>query len=101
MKDGLKSEEKGSVMRIPVLAAASALALLLGSCGGDPDPVWQQAFGFVCSNHDTPGTNAACKTRAPEPETVSRFCYDTLGDPNCFDQPDEISKNQELGSSGK
>ena len=88
-------------MRLSTFAAACALPLLLGSCGGDPDPFWQQAFGFVCSNHDTPGTAATCKTHAPAPETVSRYCYDTLGDPNCFDQPDEISKNQELGSSGK
>lgn len=83
------------------LLAAAALPLFLAGCGGDPDPVWAQAFGFVCSNHSSPGAQAACRTRAPEPETVSRFCYDTLGDPNCFDQPDEISKNQELGSSGK
>lgn len=88
-------------MRIAVLAAAGALPLVLGSCGSDPDPVWRQAFGLVCSNHSNRATDVACKTRAPEAETVSRFCYDTLGDPNCFDQPDEISKNQELGSSGK
>ena len=88
-------------MRISVLAAAIALPLALGSCGGDPDPVWAQAFGFICANHGSPGADATCKTRPPEPETVSRYCYDTLGDPNCFDQPDVISKNQELGSSGK
>jgi len=88
-------------MRISVLAAATALPLVLGSCGGDPDPFWQQAFGFVCSNHGSQAASLACKTRPPEPELVSRYCYETLGDPNCFDQPDEISKNQELGSSGK
>ena len=88
-------------MRISVLAAAGAVCLMLGGCGGDPDPVWQQAFGYVCSNHGGNGNNVLCKTHPPEPENVSRFCYDTLGDPNCFDQRDEISKNQELGSSGK
>lgn len=88
-------------MRISVLTAASAACLMLGGCGGDPDPVWQQAFGYVCSNNASRGADVTCKTRPPEPENVSRFCYDTLGDPNCFDQPDEISKNQELGSSGK
>lgn len=90
-------------MRISVLAAVSAFPLLLSGCGGDPDPVWAQALGFVCSNHDNPGTGAVCKTRpaSETAETVSRYCYDTLGDPNCFDTPDEISKNQELGSSGK
>lgn len=101
MKDGLKSEKRASVMRISVLAAAIALPLALGSCGGDPDPVWAQAFGFVCANHGSRGADATCKTRPPEPETVSRYCYDTLGDPNCFDQPDVISRNQELGSTGK
>ncbi|MGE3334532.1 MAG: hypothetical protein AB7I36_12880 [Rhodospirillaceae bacterium] len=88
-------------MRISVFAALSTVCLTLGGCGGDPDPVWQQAFGYVCSNHGGRGADVTCKTRPPEPENVSRYCYDTLGDPNCFDQPDEISKNQELGSSGK
>ena len=88
-------------MRIWVLAAASALPLVLGSCGGDPDPILRQTFGVVCANHGDAGAKAICKTSAPEPEAVSRYCYDTLGDPTCFDQPDQISKNQELGSSGK
>ncbi|MGE4064233.1 MAG: hypothetical protein AB7E79_12775 [Rhodospirillaceae bacterium] len=88
-------------MRIPVLAAMCAAPLVLSNCGGEPDPVWRQAFGFVCSNYSNPGTQVACKTHPPEAETVSRYCYDTLADPNCFDQPDEISRNQELGSSGK
>jgi hypothetical protein len=88
-------------MRISILAAAAALPLVLGSCGGDPDPIWAQAFGFVCANHDSAPADATCNTRPPEPETVSSYCYDTLGDPNCFDQPDVMSKNQELGSPGK
>lgn len=88
-------------MRLPVLAAAALFPLVLGSCGGDPEAVWQQAFGFVCSNRTSAAADPVCKTHPPEAETVSRYCYDTLGDPNCFDQPDKISKNQELGSTGK
>ena len=101
MKGGLKSEKRACHMRISALAVAAALPLLLGSCGGSPDPVWAQAFGFVCPNHAVPGTNLVCEGRPPEPENVSRYCYDTLGEPNCFDRPDVISKNQELGSTGK
>jgi hypothetical protein len=89
-------------MRIPVLGAASALLLLLGGCGGDPDPVLAQGFGFVCSNHDNPGTDVLCKNRpaGKTGEVVSRYCYETIGDANCFDTPDVMSRNQELGSSG-
>lgn len=89
--------------RIPTPLLAGAALLLLGGCGSDPDPVWRQAFGYVCPNHDGRGADAVCKTRPPgaNQETVSRFCYETLGDANCFDQPDLMSKNQELGSSGK
>lgn len=88
-------------MRISVIAFAAALPLVLGSCGGDPDPIWAQGFGFICSNHDSAPADATCRSHPPEPETVSRYCYDTLGDPNCFDQPDYVSKNQELGTTGK
>lgn len=91
-------------MRVSVPAAIATTLLLLGGCGGDPDPVWQQGLGFICSNHDNPGTGAVCKTRPPGQngeEAVSRYCYDTIGEPNCFDTPDVVSRNQELGSSGK
>ncbi len=84
-------------MRFPVLAAGAALTLMLGGCGSDPDPIWAQSFGFVCAN----SANPACRTRPPESEMVSRYCYATLADSNCFDQPDVMSPNQELGSTGK
>ena len=84
-------------MRFPVLAAGAALTLMLGGCGTDPDPIWAQSFGFVCANHNNP----ACRARAPESELVSRYCYKSLADANCFDQPAVMSPNQELGSSGK
>ncbi len=96
-------------MRIPRLTAASAaialsltLGAVLGGCGGDPDPIYRQAFGFVCPNHDSPAARTACANNAPGAgtEAVSRYCYKTLGDTNCFDQPDQDRKNQELGSSG-
>lgn len=84
-------------MRFPVFAAGAALTLLLGGCGTNPDPIWAQSFGFVCANNN----NVACQTHAPESELVSRYCYRTLGEANCFDQPDVTSPNQELGSTGK
>lgn len=89
--------------RVWILALLSLPALGLSGCGGDPDRVWAQAFGYQCSNHSGAEADAVCNTRPPgeKQETVSRYCYKTLADANCFDRPDEMSKNQELGSSGK
>lgn len=96
-------------MRIPRLTAglaaismSLALATTLNGCGGDPDPIYAQSFGFVCSNHDNAAARAACRNHAPGfgTETVSRYCYKTMGDTNCFDRPDQDRKNQEQGSSG-
>ncbi len=94
-------------MRSPRLTASSAaialaLGTILGGCGGDPDPIYAQAFGFVCPNQDSPAARTICANNAPGAgtETVSRYCYKTLGETNCFDRPDQDRKNQELGSSG-
>jgi hypothetical protein len=86
--------------RAPLLCMTAVVATLgLGGCGGDPDPVLRQAFGYVCANE----SGVLCKTRpvGADGAAVSRYCYETIGEANCFDQPDVMSKNQELGSSGK
>jgi hypothetical protein len=92
--------------RLTTRIAAITLSLILGSalagCGGSPDPIYSQAFGFQCPHHDNDAVRLACANEAPGDgtETVSRYCYRTLGDTNCFDRPDQDRKNQELGSSG-
>lgn len=87
---------------IATLAKILVLGSILTGCGGSPDPIYSQAFGFQCPNHDNDAARLVCENNAPGgmTETVSRFCYKTLGDTNCFDRPDQDRKNQELGSSG-
>jgi hypothetical protein len=79
-----------------------ALALALASCGGKPDPIWSQFFGFNCAASSGAASGAFCSTRAPGEGAaeVSRYCYQTLADANCLDRPDQDRKNQALGSSG-
>ena len=89
-------------LRSPVLGLVSVIALAsLSACGGDPGPVYAQAFGFHCDRYNSPAARIACqKSNDPGGAQVSRYCYRTLGAPNCFDRPDPDSKNQALGSSG-
>lgn len=87
---------------VATVAASLILSASLTGCGGHQDHIYAQAFGIQCPNHDNPVARAACANNAPGngTETVSRYCYKTLGDTNCFDRPDHDRKNQELGSSG-
>ena len=77
-------------------------ALALYGCGTKPDPIYAQAFGFTCTNADGYAGEHLCTDRpvGKGVEQVSRYCYKTLADANCFDRPDQDRKNQALGSSG-
>ena len=79
-----------------------ALGSALASCGGKPDPIWQQFFGYNCAASAGGAAGAFCATRAPGEGSaqVSRYCYKTLAVANCLDRPDAERKNQALGSSG-
>ena len=87
---------------LTAIAAALVLSAALAGCGGSPDSIYAQAIGFQCPNHDSVAARAVCVNNAPgnDTETVSRYCYRTLADANCFDRPDHDRQNQELGSSG-
>ncbi|MDX2222664.1 MAG: membrane lipoprotein lipid attachment site-containing protein [Rhodospirillaceae bacterium] len=87
-------------MRRYVLTATAAL--MLASCNGSPDPVIRQLTGYSCGKPGSTAPSPLCATRPPgEGEAaVSRYCYQTLGDANCFDRPDPDRKNQQLGSNG-
>lgn len=80
--------------------AVSALALY--GCSTEPDRIYAQAFGYQCMNDESAMGDAICKNRPAGRgvENVSRYCYKTLADANCFDRPDQDRKNQALGSSG-
>jgi len=87
--------------RLSTLGAAAVLALTLSSCGGNPDPIWQQAFGLQCGD-GTSNTGNVCMRGSPAagaPARVSRYCYNTLGQVNCFDRPDPDRNNEPLGSA--
>jgi hypothetical protein len=82
-----------------ILAAAALLGLLAGC--QDPAPSYYQAFGFQCADHHSRVADAMCnKTHDPGAAKVSRFCYKSLADTNCFDRPDPDQKNQPQGSPG-
>ena len=77
-------------------------ALALWGCSTEPDRIYAQAFGYQCHNADTGVGDVLCKNRPAGrgQEHVSRYCYKTIADANCFDRPDQDRKNQALGSSG-
>lgn len=76
------------------------LGLGLTGCGGKPDPILSQAFGYSCNTADD--NTGLCSQRPPGAGAadVSRYCYPSIGDASCFDRPDPDRKNQEQGSSG-
>jgi hypothetical protein len=77
-------------------------ALALYGCSTETDRIYTQAFGYQCHNADTSLGDVLCKNRPAGrgQEHVSRYCYKTIADSNCFDRPDQDRKNQALGSSG-
>jgi hypothetical protein len=83
-------------------AGVIVAALALYGCGSEPDATYAQAVGFVCTNSDSATADRICHNRPAGRgvEHVSRYCYKTLADSNCFDRPDHDRKNQALGSSG-
>ena len=83
------------------LAVIFAAAMLAG-CGGKPDPILSQAFGYSCGAPGSDTAMAMCSERPPGEGAaeVSRYCYKSLADASCFDRPDPDRKNQALGSSG-
>ena len=90
----------GMVGLYAVAMAVTALALY--GCAGEPDQIYAQAFNYRCENADSSLGDALCRNRPAGrgQEHVSRYCYKTIADANCFDRPDQDRKNQALGSSG-
>jgi hypothetical protein len=77
-------------------------AFALYGCAAEPDQVYAQAFNYHCTNDDGAVGDALCRNRPAGRgvASVSRYCYKTIADANCFDRPDQDRKNQALGSSG-
>jgi len=85
------------------IARGALVGLGLGFLGGcaDPAPAYYQAFGFQCAQKKSGVSDVLCnKSHDPGAAKVSRYCYKTLADTNCFDRPDTDRKNQPQGSPG-
>jgi hypothetical protein len=85
------------------VACVAVCALALLGCGTvDTDATLKQAFGYHCEHHGGKTADKICNARPPgyRAEEVSRYCYTTLADTNCFDRPDADRQNQQVGSSG-
>lgn len=81
-------------------AVVAVMAGLVAACS-DPAPTYYQAFGFQCATRHGATAAALCnKSTDPGNAKVSRFCYKSLADTNCFDRPDPDQKNQPQGSPG-
>lgn len=100
---GGKALKKDNTMRRSFCTAGFLLvaATTLSGCGGKPDPVLAQAFGYSCGAAEN-APDTLCTQRPPGNggAEVSRFCYKSLADASCFDRPDPDRKNQQQGSSG-
>jgi hypothetical protein len=80
--------------------AVAIVAGLVAGCS-DPAPAYYQAFGFQCATRHSATAATMCnKSTDPGNAKVSRFCYKSLADTNCFDRPDPDQKNQPQGSPG-
>ena len=82
--------------------AVLAVAAGLSGCAGDADPIYAQTVGVQCSLSEHGWAGFACANHPPGSgiAQVSRYCYSTLGESNCFDRPDPDRKNQAQGFSG-
>ncbi|MCB2107796.1 MAG: hypothetical protein KDE14_08865 [Rhodobacteraceae bacterium] len=82
--------------------ALVVLAAALSGCGTKPDPIMAQFAGYHCGAPGSSAPSFMCASRPPGEAVaeVSRFCYATLADANCFDRPDPDRKNHAQGSSG-
>ena len=82
-----------------ILVAFATLGFLAGC--QDPAPAYYQAFGFQCADHHSKVADAMCnKSHDPGSAKVSRYCYKSLADTNCFDQPDPNRYTETQGSPG-
>ena len=75
------------------LLAVAAVASAVGGCA-NPTPTFYQAFGFQCAAREGRIVDIVCnRSSEPGAAKVSRYCYKTLADTNCFDRPDPDRKN--------
>lgn len=97
-----RDSARPSTSRLVLALASGLLLLFVEGCGGGGEhrqEALAQAFGYHCNVHNSKLANTICGKSSADGATVSRYCYKSMADANCFDRPDPDSKNQ-LGSSG-
>jgi hypothetical protein len=72
----------------------------LSSCSSTTDQILRQSVGYECHNRDSSAGDFICSQNDETVATDSRYCYNTLGDVNCFDRPDPDRNSQPNGSTG-
>lgn len=72
----------------------------LAACSQTSDQILYQSVGYNCHKADGEVRDWVCSNNGDAVAQVSRYCYATLGDTNCFDRPDPDRTNQPQGSTG-
>ena len=81
-------------------ALLCAYCVLASGCSANSDRMLNHAFGHNCvAANSTVGEWICSENDAPVAQ-VSRYCYQTLGEVNCFDRPDPDRGNRPEGTSG-
>ena len=74
--------------------------VLLSACSSNTDRMLNQAFGYNCVAADSTVGGWVCSENDASVASVSRYCYETLGQVNCFDRPDPDRNTRPQGSTG-
>lgn len=83
-----------------LLSCASLSLCVLAGCSSNTDRMLDQAFGYKCEVADSTVGGWICSENDASVATVSRYCYETLGEVNCFDRPDPDRGSRPQGTTG-
>ncbi len=85
------------MIRIAIVCTSIALC---SGCSANSDRMLNQAFGYNCVAADSTIGGWICSENDAPAAQMSRYCYETLGEVNCFDRPDPDRQNRPQGTSG-
>ena len=89
------------MLRSAALLFCASLSLnVLAGCSSNTDRMLNQAFGYKCEAADSTVGGWICSENDASVATVSRYCYETLGEVNCFDRPDPDRSSRPQGTTG-
>ena len=82
------------------IALIGFILVVISGCSANSDRMLDQAFGYNCYAADSAVGGLICSDNDTPVGQVSRYCYETLGQVNCFDRPDPDRNNRPQGSTG-